>query len=500
MTLQPSSKDPVQQDDTTAIVALINQHLQSENIEANVTLKDQCLKIVLQAFQTPEQTASMALIRQKLTMLQDSAIATVKVYGKQVDEELPDWQQEFQIASTPQQSLFSMFGAIVSTITEGTVHVGGVVVGTAVEIGSTIGSTAVQTREAITGAVVGTTGAIGNAATQTRQAIVVGAVEAGSAIKHTVLQTPASAGYLADLVSDSPLLKEVAKALKADWLIELISNVDVVRAEASVQQLKQKYPNDQAYEIAHRVMLEKAIYVGGTGLTSSLMPGFATALFAIDLATTMALQAEMVYQIACAYEMDLKATERTGEVLTIFGLTLGGQTAVKAGLGLLRNVPVAGAAIGASSNAVMLYALGHAACQFYETKLNQAKVPTLEGLQSAGETYLQSAIDQQVIMDQILVHLIAAGQPSKTWQQVALELRQMNFSPASLEAIAASFQSPPSLDSLLDRVDPNFAVALVAQCQKVAQLDGVITAEEAEIIDRINHTFKRRSRLVTVKN
>ncbi len=35
-------------------------------------------------------------------------------------------------------------------------------------------------------------------------------------------------------------------------------------------------------------------------------------------------------------------------------------------MGLLRNVPVAGAVIGASTNAAMIYALGYGACRFYE--------------------------------------------------------------------------------------------------------------------------------------
>ncbi|BAT56273.1 hypothetical protein NOS3756_52760 [Nostoc sp. NIES-3756] len=32
-------------------------------------------------------------------------------------------------------------------------------------------------------------------------------------------------------------------------------------------------------------------------------------------------------------------------------------------------MPLAGAVIGASSNAVMIYALGYTACQFYEAKV-----------------------------------------------------------------------------------------------------------------------------------
>jgi uncharacterized protein (DUF697 family) len=115
----------------------------------------------------------------------------------------------------------------------------------------------------------------------------------------------------------------------------------------------------------------------------------------------------MIYQIACAYGLSLKDPARKGEVLAIFGLALGGNSAIRAGLGFVRNVPVAGAVIGASSNFVLLYTLGYAACRFYEAKLNP--LSSQENLQASlaeSEKYLQSAIAQEVIMDQILVHIV----------------------------------------------------------------------------------------------
>ncbi|MHC5730816.1 MAG: hypothetical protein ACYTXY_43280, partial [Nostoc sp.] len=144
--------------------------------------------------------------------------------------------------------------------------------------------------------------------------------------------------------------------------------VDLVKAEASVRKLQKEHPNEQPAEIAHYIMVEKAVLAGTTGFGSSLVPGQAAAMFVVDWAATSALSIELVYQIAAAYGMDLKDSDRRAEAVAIFGLGLGGKTAIKAGLGLLRNLPVAGAVIGASSNAVMIYALGYAACQFYEAK------------------------------------------------------------------------------------------------------------------------------------
>ncbi|NJK74270.1 MAG: hypothetical protein HC942_09440 [Microcoleus sp. SU_5_6] len=58
--------------------------------------------------------------------------------------------------------------------------------------------------------------------------------------------------------------------------------------------------------------------------------------------------------------------------LAVFGLSAGSLEVLKLGFGLLRNVPLAGMAIGASTNAAMFYAVGSAACQFYEAKIDRA--------------------------------------------------------------------------------------------------------------------------------
>ncbi|MGA9381208.1 MAG: hypothetical protein WBV73_20815, partial [Phormidium sp.] len=293
-----------------------------------------------------------------------------------------------------------------------------------------------------------------------------------------------------------------------DQLLNFVDRVDIVKAETQVKRLQKKYPNDKPSDIAHRIMLEKSIYVGGSGFTTSLVPGFATALLAVDLATTTALQAEMIYQIACGYGFDLKDPTRKGEVVTIFGLSLGGSQAlnlgssyaIKAGLGFLRNIPLAGAAIGASTNAALLYAVGYAACRFYEAKLTPTITmeATLETAQSESQKFLKSAISQQVIMDQILIHVYLAGNSEKTWEEILPELTTLNLSPASLEAIAANSSSPPSLESLLAQINSDFAVPLLAQCEKVAQLDGVITPEESQVIETITRKFNINLEAITL--
>ncbi len=255
--------------------------------------------------------------------------------------------------------------------------VGQAVVGTATGTGGAIAGAASQAGEAVVGTAVGVGEAIGSGISQAGEAVVGTAVGVGKPVGDSVFQATQAVGYAITSFSNNPQFQEVIKSLQVDWLVKLIDQVDIVKAETEVRMLQQQYPNKQPSEIAHHLMLEKALFAAGTGFASSLMPGTAVALLAVDLAAIMLLQAEMVYQIACAYGFDLQEPARKGEVLAIFGLSLGGREvlkvgtsyATKAGLGILRNVPVAGAVIGASTNAAMIYTLGYGACRFYEGQI-----------------------------------------------------------------------------------------------------------------------------------
>ncbi|MCU0537705.1 MAG: hypothetical protein MUD14_27785 [Hydrococcus sp. Prado102] len=302
-------------------------------------------------------------------------------------------------------------------------------------------------------------------------------------------------GQVVTAVGNNPILKNpivqrFAGVLRLDWLLGLTKQVDLEKAKTEVDKLKRKYPHESPSEIAHRLMVRKAIAASGIGFASSILPGLAAALLALDLAANMALQTEMVYEIAAAYGLDLDDAARKGEVVAIFGLALGGSNALKAGLGFMRNIPLAGAAIGAGTNATMLYSLGYAACRFYEAKLEQGKAEptpqTLEVLQKKSEEYLDVAIAQQAIMDRILVHMILASYPQKTWDDILPDLKALNLEPSSLEVIASNIQSPEPLDDLLNRLDRDFAIPLFAQCQRIAsRQDGIVSQPEATILQAI---------------
>ncbi|MBE9185694.1 hypothetical protein IQ270_13550 [Microcoleus sp. LEGE 07076] len=306
-------------------------------------------------------------------------------------------------------------------------------------------------------------------------------------------------GEAVNYVGNLPLIKQVVGVLRLDWLAGASSGVDVTKAEAEVKQIQQQYPNETPSEIAHHIMVKKAIQAGGVGVASSILPGVAAALLAIDLVATNAIQTEMVYEIAAAYGMDLQAPARKGEVLAIFGLALGGSNAMKAGLGFLRNVPLAGAMIGASTNATMLYSLGYAAREFYEAKLredtDEPATETLQAIQQQSEKYLDEAIAQQAVMDQIMVHMILASYPNKNWEDILPELKELQLNAHSLNTIATNIKSPEPLDALLEQINPDFAVPLLAQCRRIAESSGEVSEVEQRVLDAIARRNSRSQKI-----
>jgi uncharacterized protein (DUF697 family) len=470
------------------------------------------LNIIVEAVETPNKQESVALIRDAIARLQLKRVETVNVYGRQPGDDIPDWHQSFLLVDAPATltnsnqaeepnpffSFAKMVGGIGESISHTTSQAGKAVVETAAGVGEVVGNTTLgtgkvlvdtatgvgkavsdtvfHTGKAVVETAAGVGGAIGNNASQAGKAAVKTAVGVGgSAAKHSYQVL----SQITEFVAGTPILRKV------------VDQVDLVKAEAAVKRLKQKYPNETPRQLAHRFMVEKAVYAGSSGLFTSLVPGATAALFVVDLTTTSTLQAEMVYQIAAAYGLDIRDPARKGEVLTVFGLALGGNRLIKVGLELLQNTPVAGAVIGASSNAVMLYTVGYAACRFYEAKLNsEAAEETLAASKEASEDYLKGAIAQQIIMDQILVHVICAENPEQSWEDILPELEALNISPASLAVIKANIKSPPPLDQLLAQLNRDFAMPLLAQCERVVQRDGATTPEEAKIIEKISQKFE----------
>ena len=93
---QPSILELAKQGNPNAIATLLNRHLQPKGITVKAALKDCCLQVMLEASQVPNQEKLVDFIRKGITGLGVTSIERVKVYGRQVGEDIPAWSQEFE--------------------------------------------------------------------------------------------------------------------------------------------------------------------------------------------------------------------------------------------------------------------------------------------------------------------------------------------------------------------------------------------------------------------
>lgn len=92
---QPNLKELARQGNPKAIAALLNRSLQPKGITVKVALDQRCLQVMLLSAQVPA-TELVRVIRDGLNRLGVESIEQVKIYGKQVGEDIPDWHQEFE--------------------------------------------------------------------------------------------------------------------------------------------------------------------------------------------------------------------------------------------------------------------------------------------------------------------------------------------------------------------------------------------------------------------
>ena len=116
---------------------------------------------------------------------------------------------------------------------------------------------------------------------------------------------------------------------------------------------------------------------------------------------------EMVYQIAAIYGFDLQDPARKTEVLTAFSATFLGEQAIIAGIDWLKRAWFPSLIISAGAKALIIYAVGNAACLFYEAKLksrfnsqlNPLNSPlVLNEIRKASQQYLTSATSEAAII------------------------------------------------------------------------------------------------------
>ncbi|MBE9112627.1 hypothetical protein IQ273_24860 [Nodosilinea sp. LEGE 07298] len=503
---------------TDAIADLIKAKINVPALTVKVSRAKAGYKTRLESVLVPDKARSTAFVENLFADLKLPKATHVDLFGWLHADDFPTWHTAIEIPASedaepveadavepslddtgsetgtdalakPSQSrLKSVLGAVgtaASAVGQAASQGGEIVTDAVTGTAKTVGQVASQGGGAVGDAVTETVKNVGSTAARTSGAVARTSVDALGALGKTIAQVPEGLGDLMQAVNQNSELRSLTKVLRVDWLLQILDRVDVTKAKEQVQQLQTQYPDDTPEQIARRIMTRKALYVGGTGLASSLLPGFAAAMVAVDLAATTAIQAEMGYQIACAYGFDVHDEERKGEILSIFALALGSNKALKTGLTYLaRGIPLAGAAIGASTNAVALYAVGHAAAKYYEAK-RQSPDDTVAIADLSQDDQVEGWTAQQVVIDQILTHVVVAGYPDTDWEALLPQLEALNLSPASMNVIRREIDQPTDLEQLLNQLDDEFALFLLAQCERLVDFDGIVTAEEQQVLETI---------------
>ncbi len=189
-----------------------------------------------------------------------------------------------------------------------------------------------------------------------------------SPLQDMVEQGTVTIGNIVTPIAENPFVKYATKLPGISWLMAALGQVNAETVAQDVTALQQQYPLETPEQLAQRVVADSAFRAARIGLFTNILPPFALMLLAVDIAAVTALQAKMVYRIAAIYGFSLTEPARRGEVLALWGLSMGGSSVLKAGLSVVEVIPLLGAAVGIASNAALLQSLGYVAIQFYEKK------------------------------------------------------------------------------------------------------------------------------------
>ena len=104
---QQNLRELAKQGDPKVIASVINRTLQPKGINAQVGRDNDNLQVMLESDQVPNQTALMDFLRKGMLNLGVESIHTVKVYGRQVGEDLPAWEDEIELMPAPDPMFYA---------------------------------------------------------------------------------------------------------------------------------------------------------------------------------------------------------------------------------------------------------------------------------------------------------------------------------------------------------------------------------------------------------
>jgi hypothetical protein len=101
--LEKNHLELAKQGNLEAISALINRSLSSKGISARVKRRDDCLQIMLESDQIPNQRSLTSFVQNGILKLDIQGIRTLKIFGRIKDDEMPAWSQMIPLTEEHQK-------------------------------------------------------------------------------------------------------------------------------------------------------------------------------------------------------------------------------------------------------------------------------------------------------------------------------------------------------------------------------------------------------------
>ena len=207
-------------------------------------------------------------------------------------------------------------------------------------------------------------------------------------------------------------------------VLDALSDADADAAALRVAKLRLKHPEENADELSERIIKAKAQQTAAVGAASSgasMIPvvGMLSAMtlgVAADITATFKLQAEMVLEIAAAYDFKLDELDEQTVIFIVTGVSTGSnvvlnrvgeQLSVKLGertaeKWLAAALPFVGVALSSSSNALATYVIGQRARAYFR-----------DGPEAVGD--FKSSLSALAGLDELKVGSWLAETSGKTW-------------------------------------------------------------------------------------
>lgn len=178
------------------------------------------------------------------------------------------------------------------------------------------------------------------------------------------------------LVGGNTHASQVAKEASVEAYVK---QVNLSRVQKFVVALKEKFPTKNLEELSQQIVVQQTLRITGNSAALSLIPGKLVEAMGFDQASLTLAQAEIIYQIADVYGLELKAPSRREEALAIFDRTFRSARQMKMSMnlgvvptlpivgGLLSAIPILGGALNVGSDAFLISLTGDTACYLYKT-------------------------------------------------------------------------------------------------------------------------------------